>query len=529
MTSNQPLFLRARFPLGTYTGHKPDGSSDLYPDAARLHAALMHAACTGSAAVVAPNGEGLAPSTANFQALKWLEEHPPTSLSLPEMMPQGGTDEFSYRKVSSINGAHSTERRRIADGTALAGPICFGWENAPSKIVESISDLIEDVGCLGEGNSPVIIEVDTQDDSPTHVRATDQSLFAAGGERVRIPATGRTEELLASHEASNPIKLPTIAADRSKKTELPLAPPVASESTGIVRYTSVDSHSEEESSQFAPWVTVRVVPLSGRSIDPGDRVKWAVAAHRAFISSVGENVSSLITGKYADKTGQPANGLAIHCVPAEFVAHLGVGGPALLIMLPSGATPADLAQVDTAISTTRRLWIASADSRTLLHTNDLTIKSTEFWHEKPLGYERFWLTEPVIVPEIRDPRNRGKKSKRWTLSDAARLSVGFVWRDFLGLRGKGQSFYRQLVETVESHGVRAYQPKIVTAHSDRYIHKLPESFTAQPYRAVFELGDLLPNDTTIAALGQTRHLSGGLLVPLDFPASFAGAMREEAE
>jgi CRISPR-associated protein Csb2 len=38
----------------------------------------------------------------------------------------------------------------------------------------------------------------------------------------------------------------------------------------------------------------------------------------------------------------------------------------------------------------------------------------------------------------------------------------------------------------------------------------------QPYRAVLNLGDLT-GPRTIAAIGQSRHLGGGLLVPRDLP------------
>lgn len=524
----QPFSLRARFPLGTYTGHKPDGSSDLYPDVARLHSALIHAACTGTTAMPAPDREALAPTSSAMAALQWLEENPPTSLSLPEIKGQGGTDEFAYRKVSSINGNHLTEKRRIGDGTALSGPVSFIWENAPTDIAESISVLAEDVGCLGEGNSPVIIEVNAEEVAPTHIQAASQSLFSTSGERVRIPKSGRTEALLDNYLSSNPPRVPSMAADRSKKTELPLPPSVSTEGLGFMRYTPVSNQAGLESDHFIPWETVRVIPLSGGSIPPTDRVSWAVAAHRALIASIGENISSLITGKYANKSSQPANGLAIHCVPAECVAHLGIDKPALLIMIPTGAAPADLDQIDAAVSRTRRLWFPHRESRQLLHEEEQILQATRFWHEKPLGYERFWLTEPVMVPEIRSPKARRKGAAPWTLSQAAKLSVGFVWRELFGLQGRGETFYRQLVTTVEGHGVHVYQPKIVTSKNQDYVHKLPEVFTAQPYRAVFDLGDLVPTETTVTALGQTRHLSGGLLVPLDFPLSFAEAMREEA-
>jgi CRISPR-associated protein Csb2 len=49
---------------------------------------------------------------------------------------------------------------------------------------------------------------------------------------------------------------------------------------------------------------------------------------------------------------------------------------------------------------------------------------------------------------------------------------------------------------------------------------------AQPYRATLGLGTL-SDDTTLLAIGQSRHLGGGLLVPVNVPeaavATFEGS------
>ena len=49
---------------------------------------------------------------------------------------------------------------------------------------------------------------------------------------------------------------------------------------------------------------------------------------------------------------------------------------------------------------------------------------------------------------------------------------------------------------------------------------MPQGVTAQPYTALVSVGDLL-GDTGLAAVGQSRHLGGGLLVPADLPAELA--------
>src|SRR6478736_2814294 len=90
----------ATFPLGTYTGHKRDGSSDPFPDAARLHAALLNAAGQGSAAVLDRNE--LRPSDQAIGALKWVEENPPTGIRLPRIVRVAATDSIAYRAAGLI-------------------------------------------------------------------------------------------------------------------------------------------------------------------------------------------------------------------------------------------------------------------------------------------------------------------------------------------------------------------------------------------------------------------------------------------
>jgi CRISPR-associated protein Csb2 len=55
------------------------------------------------------------------------------------------------------------------------------------------------------------------------------------------------------------------------------------------------------------------------------------------------------------------------------------------------------------------------------------------------------------------------------------------------------------------------------------VHKVHPDTVVQPYRAVLDLGDLA-GPRTITAVGQSRHLGGGLLVPRDLPAAIAQRM-----
>ena len=57
---------------------------------------------------------------------------------------------------------------------------------------------------------------------------------------------------------------------------------------------------------------------------------------------------------------------------------------------------------------------------------------------------------------------------------------------------------------------------------DRYAHKVNEHAVVRPYRAVLRLSGVA-GDRVVQAIGQSRHLGGGLLVPRDVPAGRPGS------
>ena len=54
------------------------------------------------------------------------------------------------------------------------------------------------------------------------------------------------------------------------------------------------------------------------------------------------------------------------------------------------------------------------------------------------------------------------------------------------------------------------------ADVSRYVHKVNEHAVVRPYTACLSLGNLA-GAGTMQAIGQSRHLGGGLLVPFDVP------------
>lgn len=498
------LSLLCRFPLGTYTGHQATGGRDPLPDPARLLSALLHAAATGSTAI--PDGAGLAPAPESLAALRWLESRHPAALLRPPGRRLGESGIASYREVSSVNEKHRTELRAVSDGTALAGPVGFRWEQVPEAVAAAIERLLPDVGCLGEATSPVVIE--RADFEPTHLLGADQSFFADSGELVRVPTGGRIDALLAAHagEGNYPRKRPTKAADRTAKSEWPSSPAPPADCLTEARYVTPEPPPAE-----APWDQVVLVELDGGPVPAVERVTWCTTLHRALIAMIGYGAPPLITGKYPRGVPRPANRMAIQYLAPEHVARHGVAGPALGLLIPRDAGAADLAELHRALTGLRELRCRAGRRR--IRFAGVGVRAEEFWPEPPAGHRRRWVPDPAVVPETRPQRDGDRP---WTLADAGLLSLAFVWRGEFDVPGRGAARYRGLADAAKARGAAIRRPSTLAVDGSRFAHRLPEGVTAQPYTAVIDLG-ALAGPRTLVAIGQSRHLGGGLLVPLDIP------------
>ena len=93
-----------------------------------------------------------------------------------------------------------------------------------------------------------------------------------------------------------------------------------------------------------------------------------------------------------------------------------------------------------------------------------------------------------------------------------------MWKDFLPkVAGRGEVYYQGLVAAVSQRGAAVVHVRAVRASDvSRYVHKVNEHAVVRPYTAYLRLGDLA-GPCTVQAIGQSRHLGGGLLVPYDIP------------
>ena len=503
-----PVSITAHFPLGVYHGHAADGSPDPFPSPARLLSALVSAAHVGTAAP----GDGTAKPQYSA-ALTWLEEHPPDGICLPAAISVGigASRIFMHRRNGSIkNDKYKTEVRVVSDGCAFDGVVGWIWADMPDDVRNAVSRLCEDVPCLGEMDSPVVMS--TEKVEANWRLDPEASAFSPGGLRVQVPSSGRINALRKLHFQSHPYEDSSDSGREFLTSEGFLRD---------VRYVPVEPVRHNGGCR-SPWRDVLIFLAdngSGREISPERRVSWCVAFHKALIKRIGNGVPPIVTGCYQQNMAKPANRLAIQYVPASvlsqsMVKSVSSAPGAFLIMLPSDVSDDDERIILSALVGMTRLNRRRDEAPARLRPVGEVYDATDFWRPPARGAQRLWSPTPVAVPEVN--RQRGE----WTFEDAILLSLGFVWRDRFDAVPKGIQGYRSLVAQVRERGAGVMWHHRITRYPSLYAHKMPQGVTAQPYTALVSAGDLLA-DTELAAVGQSRHLGGGLLVPADLPAELA--------
>ncbi|MGB3708224.1 type I-G CRISPR-associated protein Csb2 [Gordonia sp. (in: high G+C Gram-positive bacteria)] len=510
--------IRARFPLGVYRGHAGAGQYDPLPSPLRLHAALVAAAGDGSTAVV--EAGALRRSESATRALEWLEDNPPEYVALPEVAENGlgALKAFAYRDEGVVENVKTAPSRRktariVVDSTALRGALGWGWKQLPDDVATTLDDLCADVPCLGEADSPVVLEFGSIE--PTHKRSASRSPFASVAIRLQVARQGRLGELDALYRIAQPGKSPTTASDRWAATEKVSPPPISHDEALTLGYDRID---EPESPVAGPWAHVILFPIN-REIPMEQRVAWSVAMHRALVAALDNDATPMVTGRYDKSAVPPANRIGIQVLSNEMIAmttRAGIGG-GIALLVPEGAMETILP----VLPLIRRLYRGNAGALDL--GRPVQLSAMGFWKEPDVGTVRTWAAVPAVVPETRRQKKAG--SRRWTLADSALLSVGFVFRDRLGVRPEGTAGerYAAIIDAVGSFGVRILNTSLIPdADIGKYAHKVPQGVVAQPYRLALTSGSLI-GDRMLVAVGQSRHLGGGLLVPVDLPAAVAQA------
>ncbi len=494
----------AELPLGVYYGGVGDGEVDALPSPARLHAALLCAAAQGPRAL--PDGELLAPCEEDTEALRWLEQHPPDGVRLPTHT-VNTSPAVAYRRLGLLEKSRERIIGKSSVSVAVDGPYAWTWGSEPECAVRTaLSKLCADVSHLGQAQTPVRLTVG--DVEPSHRLDPDADLYSGAGVDVDVSVAGRTDALVGEYVQAN-ATVPRVSADGVRSKEDEQRRPVVRTALAPARYVAPIPAPTAD-----PWARVLLLPLhSGKPRGwERQRVRWAVALHRALISLIGDGAPAVLTGAYATGVPRPANRVAIQPIDsslpiAEWTARAGFA-----ILLPRDADAAELRALASAVQGLRLVRGPRGDTIATDHRHSTVRSTADFWQPPAAGYRRHWETTPAAVPET-----RALRSGPWSLADAVRLSVGLVWRDELAGRGRGDAWYRQVAEAAAGRGVRVDTARRVTdTDLGRFVHKVASGSVVQPYQAKLTLGDLA-GDRTLIAVGQSRHLGGGLLVPCDQP------------
>ena len=508
-----PLTITATFPLGVFQGHRADGSADPLPDTARLFSALVNAASQGTDAF-AVKGK-LGPSSESTAALAWLEQHPPTMIKVPNHVPvQSGRYPTTFREEGTIGGAKSSPAPKkrsaaISTGTALASSIGWIWKDAPSTVQECIGRLCADVSCLGEADSPVVLTMD--EFTPTHELVASTQQLRPTGLAMRTPGPGRLDELIQAHAEAHPAKRPSEATDRPSLSQLPHGSRVATRGLQVLRYRS--PHAAPGKS---PWPRAMLLALQS-PIRSTDSLMWCVSLHRMLVAMLDQGAPAIVTGHYTRGAAVPPNRVSIQYLPPSLLAHLpqrqNFPHGALAVLLPDDMSAEDLQAVRWALNMpTRRLWSRAGE---VFLDAPLTINASTFWPEPRAGWATRWRTLVGMVPETRRQHDHAEFG-RWGLTESALLSVGHVFKQELKIPSSAN--YWDVVRTVREHGVEVINTHLIAdSHVSRFVHRTPPSIgVVQPYTAELDLASLV-GPRALLALGQARHLGGGLLVPTETP------------
>lgn len=509
-----PFAIVADLPLGTYHGAGQDSRPEPMPSVARLHAALLCAAGFGPRAV-GTGPDCLEVREEDLAALRWLEENPPDGVQIPAL-DVNVSRPVAYREDGTIYRKKTVASiKKLAKapggGTAVGGRFAWIWtEDPPPRVRECLEQLCPDVASLGTSESPVrLAAAVTGDVRPTAFLDPGAGMFTAGVTAVPRPARGRTAELAAAHRAASG-KPPSAARDKVKTDEYSLSPVPPRSAVSTARYRPPDREPAR-----APWPVAMALPLD-RVVGPEHRVGWGVAAHKALVRLIGYGAPPLVTGAYPPGTARPENRLAIQvlgpetpAVPVPLRDRAGRPRSALLLLVPAGADAGDLEELQRAISGLTSLRGPGGVQARIDLAGIQTLDGRDFWRPPAPGRLRLWETVPAAVPDTRGYDG-------WTFADAALLSLAFVWKRFLPpAPGRGEQRGRFLAAAVSERGAAVVQVRAErTSQVDRYAHKVNEHAVVRPYSAVLRLGEL-GGDRVVQAIGQSRHLAGGLLVPRD--------------
>ncbi|MCI1984815.1 MAG: type I-U CRISPR-associated protein Csb2 [Bifidobacteriaceae bacterium] len=562
-----PFVISARFLLGTYQGSDGSGAPELYPSPDRLYKALVSTAYRvfGFEAdhSQAPHTTAALPDSTIQAALSWLESNPPTAIRLPKISTDtNDTTDREHITVYRDKGTITKGAKKISPAVAsistsypsgAAGAILWQWKNAPDhEMVRAFQTLVGEVPYLGEAVSSVVMAaLEIADDGypaqSSVTLATDRHDFY-NDITFAVPLTGRLQELQEAYKSAYPAKKKTPGKD--KEEERNVLRNDANQRVDFIGYTF--SKTSQTGRITPPWPRGIVLPVHAANTrlwnpEQSEFVEWAVALHRFLIKQWGLGCSPYLTGQYAKSAAvtQPANNVSIQVVTpdprlsAELLrsnndTH---GGAFFLLMIPADIPPEDYQRLyDICTSIEGQHLYYHGSQQKIMFGAPSTADLTAAWQAPAAGMHRFWSPSPLGIYETRAMPDPSGKNRRWGAREAMQLSLAHVWRDFFNSQDKQkqeqkdqeqpllkpksrEQKYWDSVRKVAAptSGFRVFGARtVLRTNMAQYSHHRDASNILKGFSGLLEIkGDAM--STAVAAIGQSRHLGGGFLVPVDVP------------
>ena len=515
-----PYSIKAYFPLGFYQGRGMQGVLERFPTPARLHAALI-AGAYSLERLEGRYADDLSPL--DQSVLDWLESCPPDAILVPRSFASEGnaiayrnTGRIGQNKKTKITGDASKKADRAPARCFLDGSLCWFWaELPPDGIRYRIEQIIQEVPYLGEAACPVILGASPVESIPEGALRRCAPAFDAAGLAIARP--GRYEAWQEGHKkAQKPIKKDAASSNEEEASaEYPAA------SLGTAYYRN-DSTALCERDTNAPWICGYMLQATGCSdkrLSQEDYVEWSVCLHRAIVKQFGDALPKCLQ-RMAPDGHSLANGVAIQVLSDDLPIsdEYAFEGNAFIVMLPKGTSLEEEQLVLQALANIRKIYSRDLGKADVVLTGE-RIDLSRFWTSVPEGCHRIFRPMPLFIPDTRPPAKKKPDGSKWTLDDDARVAIGHVWRDeaLLSVKEKGDAGRIALSEQVEKAGVKVFGGRIIpTSNIRRYVHKTQKGSMLVGGQAFIDLTAMGYNEY-LMAIGQTRHLGGGLLVPTDLP------------
>lgn len=579
-----PFSISAEFLLGTYQGRDSGGNPERYPSPDRLYKALVSVAYNAFG-FERPNrceDGGLTDSDIR-DAFRWLEDNPPDAIYLPQarfsVLPSVA-DAVVYRDKGYIDSTKHKKRPKKASALASTGVtyqdadgrLTWQWQSEPEpSIIAALAALCWEVPYLGESCSKVRLTAAVTQECPMpgSLEKDDVVGFAnlrrKGNVMFAFPGAGRLEELKHGYEQVTPLQNQERGAAPNKKNEEELNLLAAFPMLDTVREASYSAPTAADRGLGKPWPDFIVIPVTPDAAEnannvwcpsPADYVGWAVAMHRFLVSQWGLNPPASLTGKYSTGTGtgRPSNNVAIHVLSASMGKTTDLldekvksfGFPAFLLMLPESMRDEDRQRLYDVCRASEGKFVYYSRSVGRIRLGAPHYESNgNLWQEPAADRIRFWQPFPLAIAETRPMSPDTQTGRAWRAAEAMYLALGHVWRNASFMEQQAgenerlvsknkQQAYEERIWTLTKRASDADSPlrvhgarQVFETNMGDYAHHVDASNVLRGMSGLISI-DAEEADVTCAALavGQSRHLGGGLLLPVDIPLDLVQEDRE---